>query len=182
MIRVDAAPSELSWDRTANATAARSPLSTRTAPSDSPATEMADRTAASTSKVSTRSVVPRPSDETWAENASFSESCTSVNACAEVPLDGTPYRYRAARLEEEPKPAMYAARAAATPAASCVRRDPISIKGRPLAACTIREAADATAQSWFRTESAIVSSRTASANVPSTTRIGDPGKYTSPSA
>jgi len=47
---------------------------------------------------------------------------------------------------------------------------------------TIREAADATAQSWLSIESTTVSSSTDSANVPSTTRIGDPGKYTSPSA
>ena len=36
--------------------------------------------------------------------------------------------------------------------------------------------AEAIAQSWFRTDSPSVSSSTASANVPSTTRIGDPGK------
>jgi hypothetical protein len=90
MIRVEVAPSESSCARTENATAARSPLSTRTAPSDGPAADTADRTAAATSKVSTSKVVSWPSDETWARKASFSESCTSVNACAEVPLDGTP--------------------------------------------------------------------------------------------
>ena len=37
------------------------------------------------------------------------------------------------------------------------------------------------AESWFSTLSASVSSTTASANVPSTVRIGDPGKYSSPS-
>jgi len=68
-----------------------------------------------------------------------------------------------------------------------VRREPISISGRPPgpgppAAVTIREAADATAQSWFSIDSTTVSRSTDSANVPSTTRIGDPGKYTSPSA
>ena len=80
---------------------------------------------------------------------------------------------------------MYAARAAATAARSCVRREPISISGRPPgppAAVTIREAADAMAQSWFMIDSTRVSRRTASANVPSTTMMGDPGKYTSPSA
>src|SRR5712691_4607552 len=106
MIRVDVAPSESSWERTANATAARSPLSTRTAPSEGPATDTAERTAAATSYVSTSSVVPGPRADTWATNASFSESCTSVNACADVPEDGTPYRYRAARLEVDPNPAM----------------------------------------------------------------------------
>ena len=74
------------------------------------------------------------------------------------------------------KPARYAARAAATAARSWVRRDPISIMGLLSAAVTIREAAEATAQSWLKTESASVSSTTASANVPSTTRIGEPGK------
>ncbi len=82
---------------------------------------------------------------------------------------------------------MYAARAAATAAPSWVRRDPISISGRPdgpgpPAAVTIRDAAEATAQSWLSIDSTTVSSSTDSANVPSTTRIGDPGKYTSPSA
>jgi hypothetical protein len=47
---------------------------------------------------------------------------------------------------------------------------------RPPAAVTIREAADAIAQSWFRTDSTSVSSTTASANGASTTRIGEPGK------
>ncbi len=48
--------------------------------------------------------------------------------------------------------------------------------GRPTAAVTIREPAEATAQSWLKTESAIVSSTTASANVLSTIKIGEPGK------
>ena len=78
-------------------------------------------------------------------------------------------------------PAMYAARAAATAARSCVRRDPISISGRPdgpgpPAAVTMRDAAEATAQSWLSIDSTMVSRRTDSAKVPSTTRIGDPGK------
>ncbi len=81
---------------------------------------------------------------------------------------------------------MYAARAAATAAASWVRREPISISGLPVwpgppAAVTIRDAAEAIAQSWLSIDSARVSRRTDSANVPSTTRIGDPGKYMSPS-
>jgi hypothetical protein len=40
----------------------------------------------------------------------------------------------------------------------------------------MREAAEAIALSWFRTDSTSVSSSTASANVASTTRIGEPGK------
>ena len=79
------------------------------------------------------------------------------------------------------KPARYAARAAATAAASWVRRDPISMIGRPAAAETMRAAAEATALSWLRIDSARVSSMTASANVPLTVRIGEPGKYSSPS-
>ena len=66
-----------------------------------------------------------------------------------VPAVGTPYRCRAARLELVVKPAMYAARAQATAASSCVRREPISMHGRPAAACVIREAADAIALSWL---------------------------------
>jgi hypothetical protein len=41
---------------------------------------------------------------------------------------------------------------------------------------TIRDAADAIAQSWLRMDRDMVSSSTASANVPSTTRMGEPGK------
>ena len=62
-----------------------------------------------------------------------------------------------------------------------MRRDPISMIGRPAAAVTMRAAAAPTAQSWLRTDSASVSSMTASANVPLTVRIGEPGKYSSPS-
>ena len=78
-------------------------------------------------------------------------------------------------------PARYAARAAATAASSWVRREPISIIGRPAAAVTMRAAAEAIAQSWLRIDSTSVSSTTASANVPLTVRIGEPGKYSSPS-
>ena len=99
-----------------------------------------------------------------------------MNACALVPALGTPYSCRARRFEVDAKPARYAARALATAACSWVRREPISISGRSSAAVTIRDAADAIAQSWFRMDSARVSSSTASANVPSTTRIGEPGK------
>ena len=53
--------------------------------------------------------------------------------------------------------------------------------GRPAAAVTIRAAAEATALSWLRIDSASVSSSTRSANVPATVRIGEPGKYSSPS-
>ena len=76
--------------RTDTASAARSPLSIRTAPSDGPATATASRTACSTWNVSTSSVVPGPSEDNCAANASRSLSCTSVNACAAVPPDGTP--------------------------------------------------------------------------------------------
>ncbi len=53
--------------------------------------------------------------------------------------------------------------------------------GRPAAAVTIRAAAEATALSWLRIDSASVSSSTASANVPTTVSTGEPGKYSSPS-
>ena len=74
------------------------------------------------------------------------------------------------------KPPTYAARAAATAASSWVRRAPISISGRPPAATAIREAAEAIAESWLRMDSTTVSSSTASAKLPSTRRIGEPGK------
>ena len=48
--------------------------------------------------------------------------------------------------------------------------------GRFAAAPTIRAAADATAVSWLKIESANVSSTTASAKVPSTVSTGEPGK------
>ena len=47
---------------------------------------------------------------------------------------------------------MTAARAAAAAASSCVRREPISMQGRPPAALIIREAAEAMALSWFSTD------------------------------
>ena len=62
---------------------------------------------------------------------------------------GTPYRWRAARLELVANPATYAARAAATAASSWVRRDPISMHGLPAAAKVIRDAAEAMALSWL---------------------------------
>ena len=74
------------------------------------------------------------------------------------------------------KPPTYAERAAATAASSWVRRAPISIRGRLPAATDIREAAAATAESWLRIESITVSRTTASAKVPSTRMIGEPGK------
>ena len=73
--------------------------------------------------------------------------CTRVNACALVPSAGTPYVRCASRFEVPVNPAMYAARAEATAACSCVRREPISISGRPTAALTMRAAADAMAVS-----------------------------------
>jgi hypothetical protein len=60
-----------------------------------------------------------------------------------------PYARPAARFDVASKPAMYAERAAATAARSCVRRDPISMTGRPPAALVIRDAADAIAESWL---------------------------------
>ncbi len=74
------------------------------------------------------------------------------------------------------KPARCAARAAATAASSWVRRLPISISGLPPAATTMRAAAEATAQSWFSTESTSVSMTTASAKVPETLSTGESGK------
>src|SRR4051794_21747256 len=94
-------------------------------------------------------VVPAPSDDTCARNASDSESWRRVKLCALVPAVGTPYRWRAARFELVAKPATYAARAAATAASSCVRRDPISMHGRSPATVVIREAAEAIAESWL---------------------------------
>jgi hypothetical protein len=72
-----------------------------------------------------------------------------VKECAAVPADGMPYAAPAARLLVASKPATYAARAAATAACSCVRREPISMQGRPPAARVIREAAEAIAESWL---------------------------------
>ena len=66
-----------------------------------------------------------------------------------MPAVGMPYSRRARRLEVAVKPATYAARAAATAAHSCVRRDPISMQGRSPAAHVIRDAADAIAESWL---------------------------------
>jgi hypothetical protein len=175
-IRVFSAPSESSRTRTSRASTGRSPLSIRTAPRSGPASDTAVRTARATSYVSTSSVVAFPSDASWDSKACRSLSCTSVNACADVPVDGTPYDNRACRFDVAANPARYAARAAATAARSCVRRDPISINGRSPAAVTIRDAAEAIAQSWFRIDRHTVSSRTASANVPETTSMGEPGK------
>ena len=90
-----------------------------------------------------------PSDLTCARNASSSESWSSVKEWALVPVVGTPYRWRAARLDVVAKPATYAARAAATAASSWVRRDPISMHGRSPATQVIREAAEAIAESWL---------------------------------
>ena len=50
------------------------------------------------------------------------------------------------------KPAMMAARAAATADSSWVRREPISTQGRLPAAVIMREAAEAIALSWLRIE------------------------------
>ena len=72
-------------------------------------------------------------------------------------------------------------RAAATAASSWVRRPPISIIRRPFDTSTMRAAADAMAESWFSTDSTMVSSSTDSPKVPSTISTGEPGKYSSPS-
>ncbi len=69
--------------------------------------------------------------------------------------------------------------------ASAASRMVTAAGGRPLIEMGSRrthEAAAAIAQSWLRMDSTTVSRMTASANVPSTTRMGDPGKYRSPSA
>ena len=68
---------------------------------------------------------------------------------AEVPAVGTPWRCRAARLEDDANPATYAARAEATAASSWVRREPISMHGRSPATSVIRDAAEAIAESWL---------------------------------
>ncbi len=131
--------------------------------------------------MSTSSVVPGPALATWASKAARSSSCSSVNAWAVVPTVGMPYSCPAARFDVAAKPASQAARAAATAACSWLRRLPISTRGRPPAASTIRAAAAAIAESWFRTERTKVSSSTDSANVPVTVSTGEPGKYSSPS-
>ena len=97
--------------------------------------------------MSTSRVVERPSAFSWALNASSSLSCSKVNECAAVPVVGTPKLRPASRFDVAEKPAMYAARAAATAAYSLARRDPISMQGRSPAIAVIRDAADATAQS-----------------------------------
>ena len=66
-----------------------------------------------------------------------------------MPVVGTPYSWRARRLELAVKPATYAALAQATAARSCVRREPISMHGRSPAAQVIRDAAEAIAASWL---------------------------------
>jgi hypothetical protein len=63
-----------------------------------------------------------------------------------------------------------------------VRREPISISGRPAAALAIRAAAEAIAVSWLKIDSASVSRITHSAKLPCTDSTGEPGKYSSPSA
>ena len=66
-------------------------------------------------------------------------------------------------------------------ASSWVRRDPISMMGRPPAAVTMRAAAEAMAESALRIDRITVSRITHSAKVPRTVRIGEAGKYSSPS-
>ncbi len=57
------------------------------------------------SYVSTSRVVCLPSAATWEANAADSSSCSSVNACAAVPVVGTPCRRPASRFEVDAKPA-----------------------------------------------------------------------------
>ncbi len=99
------------------------------------------------SYVSISRVVPAPSASICERNASSSVSCSSVHACAAVPMVGTPQRRPASRLLVAENPAMYAARAAATAASSLARREPISASGRSPAATLMRAAAVATAES-----------------------------------
>ena len=117
-----------------------------------------------------------PRESTWATKAPRSVSCSSVKAWALVPVVGTPCVRPASRFDVAAKPTRQAARAAATAACSCVRREPISMHGRPAAAETMRAPADAIAESWLRIDSSSVSSRTPSANVDSTTMTGDCGR------
>ena len=113
-----------------------------------------------------------PSASRCAANAASSVSWASTKAWAVVPPVGIPCRRPASRLEVVSKPPTCDARAAATAASGSVRRDPPSINVRPPAASAIRAAADATAQSWLRTESITVSSTTHSANEPATVSTG----------
>ena len=53
-----------------------------------------------------RSVVFGPNASTWARNAASSESCSSVNACAAVPIVGMPQVRPASRFDVASKPAM----------------------------------------------------------------------------
>ena len=125
--------------------------------------------------------MPGPIASICARNAASSLSCSSVNACAAVPIVGTPQRRPASRFEVAPKPAIHAARADETAACSCVRRDPISASGRVPAADTMRAAAVAIALSAFRMLRISVSRITPSANDASTVSTGEEGKYSSPS-
>lgn len=152
------------------------------APSSGPATSTALRMPCSVTYVSTSRVVPAPCVATWARKAAFSSAAARVKAWALVPAVGTPWRRPASRLLVPANPATYAARAAATAACSDVRRLPISMSGRPPAAMTMRDAAEATALSWLSTESTKVSSSSPSPKQLSTVRTGEPGKYVSPSA
>ena len=61
------------------------------------------------------------------------------------------------------------------------RGAPISIRGRPRAAVTMREPTEATPLSWLRIESTTVSSSTAFSKVPSIRSTGEFGKNSSPS-
>ena len=128
----------------------RSPESSRTAPSSGPATSTPSRDRLGDVvgvDQQRRALAQRRRPGRGTRRSS--ESCSSVKLCALVPAVGTPYRWRAARLELVAKPATYAARAAATAASSWVRREPISMQGRSPAASVIRDAAEAIAESWL---------------------------------
>ena len=176
VMRVEVAPRESSSSRALRASSARSPESILIAPNPRPATSTAVRIPCSMSYVSTSNVVPGPCAETCETNASFSLRCARVNACAAVPTVGMPYASPAARLLVVSNPARYAARAFATAARSCARREPISISGRPCAATAIRAAADAIALSWLSTDSTRVSRIRAWPSSPRTVSTGEPGK------
>ena len=106
VMRVFTAPSLSSCSRTAVTTVGRSPESMRTAPSSGPATCTASSTPRVMSYVSMSSVVLGPKASTWARNAASSLSCSSVNACAAVPMVGMPHVRPASRFDVASNPEM----------------------------------------------------------------------------
>ena len=106
------------------------------------------------------------------------QSWARVKACIEAPTVAVPYRRPAARFEVAANPAMEAAGCHRQGGLFVVCRLPISMRGRPRAASTIRVAAEAMAESWFTMLRTSVSIRQASANVASTRSTGEYGKGT----